>query len=832
MKVISVSLCIVMALLISCGDKWTMDNGQWTMDDGEVLRTLAIVAPIGDAATKSRLERTAQWFQDNFAEAQQGDTVRIRMQIEWHDELNEDLDALSRELANRDDVTAIVGPFGNESMASFAPACQKTHKPLIAPTTTSENILRRYAVSTAGKSDEVNKDAFFWPLCESDAALTETMLRHNVSGMQSQSGSLACAVFSPADNYGQTFYDWAPFHTRNMNVNLRRNVQYSTTESLLSSLTDYWTMENGQWTMDNGQWTIDNGQWTIDNGQWTMENGERLSNSFCIVETTRQLLDVARTIDNGQWTMDGTYFVFPSLSEEGLAALGEQGAKELQGYQGFMPYADPSTGFEQAYEERFGTKPTFAECKFYDALLLPALASYLDKYIETIAPGLYGSLTRNEHTNELIRILGAGRTGAPTQEDQPIWRGVALRQYLQDLPTLSWPAFCGASGYVIFDEDCCTQIAQTTYLHWQIDNGSVRHLTYYGPDGKQVTSSSVSWEPFYDEASVQQDFADMAADEDAGIRYAPLTNHYAVLVQGSNGMNNYRHQADVLSVYHLLRQNGFDDDHIILILDGALAHDPQNNEPGIIRNSPVGHDLMGGTDAEENARWREEFGGGHLFDSEYPAAVVDYSTDSLTASDIADILLGLQSAHLPIVLPQDEGTNVLLYWSGHGRNITHGGADELVWRETPAGQGFTAERMRQTVEQMTFRKMLTIVEPCYSEGVILPLQGIMGVLAMAGASGDEQSWAENWNAFLGRYGTWMCDRFTLNVVSCLTNDVATTYRDLYLYCQRNTIGSHVRLVNADHFGNLYRTSPKEFFATSAECRMQNVICRMERTNPM
>lgn len=781
-----VVVCIALVLLISCNDKGD-DLNTTSSGNSEVVRTVAVVAPISDAATKTRLARTAQFFAENFREAQQGDTLMVRLNLEWHDELKEDLDALSRELANRDDITAIVGPFGNESMARFAPACQKTHKALIAPTTTSENILRRYAVSTAGKSEVVNKEAFFWPLCESDAALTETMLGHYVSSMgkTSQSGNLSCAVFSPTDSYGQTFYDWAPFHTRNMNVELRRNVQYSSTESLLSSMTDY---------LDQ------------------FDTHDLLSNSFCIVETTQQLLDVAHAAYR-------TYFVFPALCEEGLKALGEQGVAELQGYQGFMPYADPRSGFEHAYEERFGTKPTFAECKFYDALLLTALASSLDKHIETIAPGLYGSLTRNELTNTLIHVLGSGQTGTPTQDEQPIWHGDALRQYLKDIPLLSWPAFFGASGYIVFDADCCTQIAETTYLHWQIDNGIIRHLTYYGPDGKHVTSSSVSWEPSYNEETAQKDFADMAADQDVGIRYSALTNQYAVLVQGSNGMNNYRHQADVLSVYHLLRQNGFDDDHIILVLDGTLAHDPQNNEPGIIRNSPVGHDLMGGTDAEENARWREEFGEGHLFDIEYPAAVVDYSTDSLTASDITDILLGLQSAHLPTVLPQDEGTNVLLYWSGHGRNTTYGGANELVWLETQAGQGFTAGRMRQTVEQMNFRKLLTIVEPCYSEGVIQTLQGITGVLAMAGASGDEQSWAENWNAFLGRYGTWMCDRFTLNVVRCLTNNVATTYRDLYLYCQRNTIGSHVRLVNADHFDNLYRTSPKEFFATSAECRM-------------
>ena len=346
------------------------------------------------------------------------------------------------------------------------------------------------------------------------------------------------------------------------------------------------------------------------------------------------------------------------------------------------------------------------------------------------------------------------------------------------------------------------QTAPTTYVNWQIDNGNILHKNYYG--------SETSWQ--YNEAEALEDFADMAQDKDVQIQYASLTDQYAVLVQGSNGMNNYRHQADVLSMYQMLRLNGFDDDHIILIIDGDLADNPNNNEPGIIRNSLTGNDLLGGTDAKENEKWREWIGNPQatgLYNPEYPSAIPDYDTDTLTARDIALILTGKRSSHLPTVLPQDQGNNVLLYWSGHGRNVNHGGTDELVWRETQAGNGMTATLLRETMEQMRYRKVFTIVEPCYSEGVILPLHGLTGVLAMSGASGDEQSWAENWNHGLGRYGTWMYDRFTKNVVDFLMEKPTAPFRDFYLYCMQNTIGSHVKLVNADFFGNLYTQNPEE-----------------------
>ena len=64
-----------------------------------------------------------------------------------------------------------------------------------------------------------------------------------------------------------------------------------------------------------------------------------------------------------------------NLTEEGIANLGSKGVELIDEYQGFSPYADPMTGFEMSYETRYDTKPTFAECKFYDALLLAAFAS-------------------------------------------------------------------------------------------------------------------------------------------------------------------------------------------------------------------------------------------------------------------------------------------------------------------------------------------------------------------------------------------------------------------------------------------------------------------------
>ena len=148
----------------------------------------------------------------------------------------------------------------------------------------------------------------------------------------------------------------------------------------------------------------------------------------------------------------------------------------------------------------------------------------------------------------------------------------------------------------------------------------------------------------------------------------------------------------------------------------------------------------------------------------------------------------------------------------------------------------TAAKFKETVSQMQaaglYRKMLILMEPCFSEAIISPLVGIPGVLAMSSSGRYEQSFADNWSSTLG---VWRCDRFTRNLVTHLSavlgnlplgyaaipadaptrslspvGDSPSTYRDLYLYCAQHTLGSHVHIVNSANFGNLYTTGPSEF----------------------
>ncbi len=794
-----------------------MDDGRWMMwlfaalftmscslftsckteDDKVVIQTqhqwvekkVAVVYPDRSAVTKHQLERTAQWFLENFQQAQLFGDDCVRLHLKWYSESTADMTALSEKLANDTSIVAVIGTFYSHTLEPLAEACQKTEKPLIAPTATSEEIIRRYAVPTQNGQSDVRP--FLWSLTESDVAFSEIILSAYAA---MQAGNLwqdnvYTTVFSPDNVYGRTFHNWMPFQAVNLSIALGSNQLYASTEDLVRRMRQQ--MES-----------------SADSSSDTRKE------NFCIIEELEQLCrltQVRREVLVGKLGLseayglpDGTpaddpaydasarafaddhfktWFALSNFGQEHIDALPERQRKLLDYYQGFMPYSDPTTGFEQSYEVKYGVKPTFEECKFYDALMLTAFAAYYQ--LHTGAAEAADPLQRNADFNKAIYDITFPNTNSALSAS--VWNPVAMQLYLRSVSSGQLIKFRGASGTIGFDDETCTAATGTTYVHWQIIDGRLLFRNYFSSEGNhRVGQATAAWKYIYDEYAALELLARQAKDEEVNISYKPLTGQYAVVVHASNGFYNYRHLADALNIYQHLRRGGLDDDHIILIADRSIADSDKNPEPGVVRTSPGGPDLMQGVK-------------------------IDYDAAKLTPADVAHILLGQASDHLPQVLPPGDGHNVMLYWSGHGHSQANEGADEFAWRDLPVGQGFTRELMVQTVRQMqqsaAFRKLLVVAEPCYAEAVVRGIEGTPGVLAMTGANAAEQSWADHWN----RKGNfWMSDRFTSNLTTAVLARPDITYRDLYLYCAQHTLGSHACIINAHNFGNLYHSGPEEF----------------------
>ena len=69
---------------------------------------------------------------------------------------------------------------------------------------------------------------------------------------------------------------------------------------------------------------------------------------------------------------------------------------------------------------------------------------------------------------------------------------------------------------------------------------------------------------------------------------------WAVLVAGSRGWDNYRHQADVCHAYQVLHGHGVPEDNIIVMMYDDIAYHQSNPYQGEIFNTPNGSDVYQG----------------------------------------------------------------------------------------------------------------------------------------------------------------------------------------------------------------------------------------------
>lgn len=720
----SILILFVILVLASCAkDKFIHVNPIKT-----TKYKVAVVLPLSETGEyQTRLKSTINFALENMRSAQKylaetGDSTSIDLDIEWYDEDNSNLAELAEKLTARKDIFTIIGPLRNENVDIFAKPCKTADIPLIVPCASSENIIRRYANTKSG--DKADKP-FLWSLCETDVSQGEALL-----AKAWESGASNIALLAPEDDYGQTFYEWIPFLATELGLKLdiENTLQYS------------------------------------DDDLKTKAQAVLSSGVDCVICAVGSATD-AKTVLEVKQSLKGKV---PRLlfSNGALSAYLLELGDLAEGAEGIAPYADPSTGFQIAYEERFGYTPAGAEAQVYDAILLSGLAAFVKQYSNSPAT-----------TNEILtQITSVG------DQAYPIWNELGLRSLMVLVQhTGAYVKLVGASGVLRFDSDAQTSLLQSTYAHWTVYDGKFLTIDFTSSDGSNRTASTLaSWNW---KAKVSEDIE----DQDSPVQYKELKDSWALLVQGSSGWENYRHQADVLNVYQMLKAQGWDDDHIILIISNDIAYNPKNIFQGEVATSTYGDNL-------------------------YRDATVDYASDTLTVNDIKDIMLGKRNEHLPVVLDTDDQSNVLVFWSGHGCLKYTRKSDGFVWRDKEI---FSDSEFRETLVSMNtqgrYRKMLMLLEPCYSRVMATQANNIPGILSFASAAANESSFADFHSAELG---TWMSDRFSNNLVNTLSEKPDQTYKELYEYLYTHTLGSHVYVENSYWFGNLCKTRVDEFIVKS------------------
>lgn len=415
------------------------------------------------------------------------------------------------------------------------------------------------------------------------------------------------------------------------------------------------------------------------------------------------------------------------------------------GIEGVSITDDVESGFSVAYKAKYGAEPTPSETYVYDAIMTTC---YAERY-----KARHTELTMNDAIQRLLRQEA-------TEKGQ--WTTLAMRDVFQQIESGATPAFSGASSSLDLSPTTTT-VRYSMYTHWTVYDGQFIKLDYDNRSESGHSSAYAAWEW---NKQYMQSFDDAGGDYDS-YAYAPLKGRYAVIVAASNTWMNYRHQADALAFYQLLKCRGYDDDHILFIAEDDIAYNSSNPNQGIVIHTEGGQNV-------------------------YDGVTIDYKLAQITPSKLQSILEQI---------PTTENDNVLLYWSGHGYKST------VMWGDDEFAFATLADTFRQMQRQGKFRKMLCFVETCYSGSLGEAAEGTPGLLVMTAANSQETSKTYLYSTQLA---TWLTNRFTYALLQRLEDNPDVKLRDLYVSLFDEVLGSHVTVYNYKYYGDMSECSMSEF----------------------
>ena len=469
---------------------------------------------------------------------------------------------------------------------------------------------------------------------------------------------------------------------------------------------------------------------------------------------------------------------------------------EMLSFIGISPVASMNSGFTQIYRQRFGRLPLSGEAQLYDALCLIAFGGLhrMCSPDECLVYGKQVAYTSRPFEPGLTDYMRS--VVASYSQEVGQWNVDGLAKVFHGLASGGSTSYYGATGDLTFDEVTSTKVLNTNYMVWMTDydyfgddfNQKVIPICYLSTSGTGNSASTTTiWERM---KTYEQSFE---TDIEAGKDLPEVTDHWAVVISPSTTWGNYRHQADAFAMYQTLRQHGYDDEHIILIVEDNLADSPNNKDfAGQIfverSDDPFIHDDLVNLDVRKDAK-------------------VDYHFSALTRDDVADIMLGRQSERLPEVIHPTSTSDVFFFWSGHG-----GSAEGPLWGNEDANTYFGTERISNIVSEMNeagmYRRMMFAIETCFSGKWGEALTGQPNVLVLTAANPRETSKADVHDRELGVY---LSNAYARTFRKYVNQNNQITLRDLYIELAKTTNGSHVSIYNEHNYGSVYTNTMTDYF---------------------
>jgi len=273
--------------------------------------------------------------------------------------------------------------------------------------------------------------------------------------------------------------------------------------------------------------------------------------------------------------------------------------------------------------------------------------------------------------------------------------------------------------------------------------------------------------------------------------------HYAVIVAGSRGFVNYRHQADACHAYHVLLNGGMPAENIIVMSYDDAANAKENPFPGKLYNKPTTTLKRQAVDV-------------------YKGCKIDYRGKDVTKETFTAVLTGDADAVANItgntnnrVLTSTKNDNVFINF------VDHGGVGIIAM---PVGNTMTAKQLQSALNTMhrkkMYKRLVFYMEACESGSMFeKTLPKDMNIYALTAANAKESSWGTycppHGDMIKGKHmGTCLGDLFSVNWMQESDSEHSNgffnlTLRKQHRYVKRTTNKSHVMVYGDKSFMGEY-----------------------------
>lgn len=738
----------IMALILmtamaaqSCNDEYheseTVIEQYDTIYSGtETIKKIAIIAPMSEGFSQS-WRNIINIFEDNYAKtkytANKTFNTFIKFQYEWYDErtiTDADMAELGKKLAADPEIEVVIGPMFAQNLKIVGKCCREKNKVLISPRCTNATEVRELALNYSD----------FFSLVETDITETQMIL----ASMKKYGINEACMI-APNTPKGDSYSDYFGFWCEECGI-----------DALYTAIYD----PDDPQTLDQAMDTVIK----IAVSKFKL-NGLSL-NKIGVINVPEKVANINVLNDWEKYVQKSETINVVNSAHKFFAntAFTPETSTSLS-FRGCGVSAEPESGFQLEYSAMYNDILYGGMPQLYDAMLLVMLSEY--KMLKN--PSL--------KLAEAIRQIFVPDDGAD-HNYQYVWNPAGMSRMIAGIYSGNEPATIGgASGPLVSNPKIKNMISQTVYTLYEY-NGRTKKYTSLGFSSKNGSGKSSS---LWNMIPVPE--SGMSDTQSENIQYDKLNGNWALLVAASDKWQNYRHQADILTMYQRLKANGFDDKHIILIASNDIASN-KNNPPEYMGKVINSSNQVVNTNVE-----------------------TDYTLEQLKKGEvkIADILSGNGPDGKVIKANQNE--NILVFWSGHGApgNLIIGDGTENNSTE------FTYSDMKETLSSCSgkFRQMLWIIETCFGGSVGKACEGYSGVLCITAAGENEKSIATKEQHPDLRLS--VSNNFTMLMEETLSQrsnsiSILELYKDLY----SESMGSHAKCYNSTHFGELRSISIGDF----------------------